>query len=103
MVYVVPSNLLETVQHERDYPKLLFYSISQNKVYLISLFAENTITGIKYLDMLENSNPHLETDSDKFIYQQDGAPPHWNLHVKEFLNARLPQRWIGHTVPNDSA
>lgn len=102
MVYVVPSNLLESVQHERDYQKLFFFQ-SHKITCLISLFAWNTFTGITYLDMLENSNPHLETDSDKFIYQQDGAPPHWNLHVKEFFNARLLQRWSGHTVHNDSA
>lgn len=81
-----------------------FCFIQSHKIKcIISLFAENTFTVITYFDILENSNPHLETNSDKFIYQQDGAPPHWNLHVKEFLNARLPQRWIGLTVPNDSA
>lgn len=95
----------QIVQHERDSPKVnVFCAISRNKVYGPFFFAENTVTGITYLDMLENYLfPQLETDSNDFIYQQDGAPPHWNLHVREFLNGRLPQRWIGRTGPNDSA
>jgi hypothetical protein len=32
---------------------------------------------------------------DNFIFQQDGAPPHWNREVRNYLDANLPQRWIG--------
>ena len=27
--------------------------------------------------------------------QQDGAPAHFSLHVRELLNAEFPDRWIG--------
>ena len=29
------------------------------------------------------------------MFQQDGAPPQWNLRVRQFLNTTLPDRWIG--------
>ena len=33
------------------------------------------------------------------IFQQHGAPPHWGLHVCEFLNETFPNRWIGRDGP----
>ena len=32
-------------------------------------------------------------------FQQDGAPPHWGLNVREFLNTQFPDRWIGRNGP----
>jgi len=29
----------------------------------------------------------------------DGAPPHWGLHVRQFLNETFPDRWIGTDGP----
>jgi len=25
-------------------------------------------------------------DNDNFVFQQDGAPPHWKLEVRRYLN-----------------
>ena len=33
------------------------------------------------------------------IFLQDGAPPHWGSHVRRFLDATLPKRWIGRDGP----
>ena len=33
------------------------------------------------------------------ISQQDGAPPHWDSHVRRFLDATFPNRWIGRDGP----
>jgi len=41
--------------------------------------------------------PQLEEDSQDFIFQQDGAPPHFHNDVRWYLNEHLPQRWIDHT------
>ena len=30
-----------------------------------------------------------------FIFQQDGAPPHWSLNVRQYLNVTLHNKWIG--------
>lgn len=32
-------------------------------------------------------------------YQQDGAPPHYMLPVRNFLHTVLPERWIGRRGP----
>ncbi|GBM29448.1 hypothetical protein AVEN_255835-1 [Araneus ventricosus] len=59
-------------------------------------FIEQAVTGSVYLDMLQLwSFPQLTTDSLAFIFQQDGASPHWSTIVRDFLNRELPHRWIG--------
>jgi len=45
----------------------------------------------------------LRCTSEEFqpwiIFQQDGAPPHWGSYVLRFLDAALPNRWIGRDGP----
>jgi hypothetical protein len=54
---------------------------------------ENTVTGYSYLDMLTSwLLPQLEEDSNDFIFQQYGAPPHFHMAVRNHLNAHLPWR-----------
>lgn len=33
------------------------------------------------------------------IFQQDGAPPHFALAVRQYLDRRFPNRWIGRRRP----
>ncbi|GFW03825.1 DUF4817 domain-containing protein [Trichonephila clavipes] len=64
--------------------------------------AEKSINGDIYQDMLsEWLLPQLEKAVPDFILQQNGAPPHWNKNVREFLNKRLPHRWIGRAGSHD--
>jgi len=37
-----------------------------------------------------------------YIYQKDGAPPHWHKEVREYLNEHLPVRWVGRTAATDN-
>jgi hypothetical protein len=68
----------------------------EEKVYGSLFFIENIVTGISYVDMLINwLMPQLYEDSHDFIFQQDGVPAHFHLDVRHYLNANLPQRWIG--------
>jgi hypothetical protein len=70
--------------------------LSQDKVYGPFFFEGNTVTEQTYLDMLQNRLfTSLQADSHGFIFQQDGASPHWHLMVLAFLNEKVPQRWIG--------
>jgi len=46
--------------------------------------------------------PQLQEDSESFIFQQDGAPPHFHFDAHAHLNANLPGRWIGRASHNDS-
>jgi hypothetical protein len=41
------------------------------------------------------ASAQLEEDFNDFIFQQDGAPPHFHMAVRNHLNAHLPRRWIG--------
>jgi hypothetical protein len=91
------ENPRATVQHVRDSPKVnVFCAISSWKAYGPFFFAEKSVNGFAYLDMLQ---PwlllQLQEDSDNFILQQDGAPPHFHLEVCCHLNTTLPHRWIG--------
>jgi hypothetical protein len=65
------------LEHECDFPKLnVFCAISYRKICGPFFFAEATVTGATYLDMLEQwLLPQLEEDSVDFIFQHDGAPP----------------------------
>ena len=99
------QNPHEIVQHERDSPKVnVLCAISKTKIYGPYLFYGPTVNGASYLAMLQNwLFPKLNERADNFIFQQDGAPPHWHNNVRHFLNDTLPQRWIGRTGPQDMA
>ncbi|PSN54080.1 hypothetical protein C0J52_03070 [Blattella germanica] len=45
--------------------------------------------------------PQLAAEGGHYLFQQDGAPPHWHLAVRTYLNEHLPNRWIGRAGPND--
>lgn len=74
------------------------------------IFIEENLTGQLYLNLLENvidplitqslesqvdeeDNPLL--DEQNLHFQLDGAPPHYALHVRQWLDQRYPDKWIG--------
>jgi hypothetical protein len=63
-------------------------------------FAERTVTGIVYLDMLgEFLMPVLEEQcSDDMLFQQEGELPHFHKEVTDVLNSKFPEK-VGHPVP----
>jgi hypothetical protein len=82
------------VEHQRDSPKVkVFCAISSQKVYGPFFFAEETVTGTTYLDMLQNI--------PSFTFQQDGSPAHLHCEDRQYLNTVLPGRWIGRASGND--
>ena len=94
------------VQLQRDSPKLnVFCAISRRKEYWDFLFSEETVTGVSYLDVLQQwLFPQLyEAEPENFIWQQDGAPPHFHAFVRNWLNNVVPGTWIGRKGPDDRA
>ncbi|KAG8303110.1 hypothetical protein J6590_108196 [Homalodisca vitripennis] len=94
------ENPRESLERVRDNPKVnVFCAMSKFKVYGPFFFMERTVTGIIYLDMLQNFLiPQIDEDEQQdapFYYQQNGAPPHYLTDVRDFLNGRFPGRWIG--------
>jgi hypothetical protein len=73
------------VEHQRDSPKV-FCAISSQKVYGPFLFAEETITGMTHLEMLQLwLTPQLQ-NIPTFIFQQDGRPARFHCEVRQYLN-----------------
>ena len=63
-------------------------------------FAEKSITAQIYLDVLtEYVSPQLEQYQPQVIFQQDDAPPYWDLEVRQFLNEKFSDRWIKRNGP----
>lgn len=98
------QNPLQFIEYERDSPKVnVFCAISSRKLYGPFFFTEKTVTGCTYLDMIEQwLFPQLQEDSNNFLFQQDGAPPHYHTDVRAFLNDKLPQRWLGRAGNDDN-
>ncbi|GFY25809.1 uncharacterized protein TNCV_1915591 [Trichonephila clavipes] len=45
--------------------------------------------------------PIEESEPNNFIWQQDGAPPHWHLSVRDWVNITVPNQRIGRKEPLD--
>lgn len=63
-------------------------------------FFNGTVTGRNYLELLRDQLPVLIEDvtlqaRQRMWFQQDGAPPHFALVVRDHLNRSFPNRWIG--------
>jgi hypothetical protein len=82
------------------------------KIYGPFIFTKGTVTGMTYLDMLQQwLILQLDDDSNDYLFQQAGVPPHYCNGVRK--NARslavlLPMTWnftFGHpghlTLPRD--
>jgi hypothetical protein len=82
----------------------VFCAVSKKKVYGPIFFAEPTVTGMIYLDMLENwLMSQLNEDSNDYLFQQDGCPAHYHKDVRVYLDQILPQRWTERTGQEDDA
>jgi len=91
------ENPHKMVQHERVSPRInVFCAMSTWKIYRPFFFCEDTVTGTSYLEMLQTwLFPRLQEDEpEDFIMQHDGAPLHFRVDVRQWLNDVLPHLWI---------
>lgn len=63
-------------------------------------FYDGTLTGERYLNFLQNILPDLLEDiplneRNTMWWQQDGATPHFDHRVRNYLDMIFPERWIG--------
>ena len=90
-------------EHERDSPKVnVWGGLFHDQVIGPYFFEEDTIYQQNFLDMLIHfALPQLQLRPRQrnMIFQLDGAPAHWGLQVRGFLNTHFPQRWIGRDGP----
>lgn len=79
-------------------------------------FIPGNLTGDLYLELLEDAvEPRIteiiedsmtgrmfhEIAENSVIFQQDGCPAHYKTEVRQFLNRRYPNRWIGRRGPTE--
>lgn len=73
--------------------------------YLVGpYFFRGNVRSADYLHLLREEIPILLEDVDlytrmRMYFQQDGAPPHFAIDVRNYLNEMYPQRWIGRGGP----
>jgi len=70
-----------------------------------SFILEGRLTGEAYLRFLQEELPRLLGDvllnkRGRIYFQHDGTPPHFSREVRNFLNYRFPERWIGNGGPH---
>ena len=88
-------------EHERDSSKVnLWAGMFRHKIIGPFFFNEETICQENFLDMLINfAYSQLRRRRFNMIFQLDGAPAHWGLRVRNFLNTNFPECWIGRDGP----
>ena len=62
------------------------------------LILHDTINAERYLTMLRKEVWPIISAWDNIedlIFMQDGAPPHFAIVVREWLNAQFPGKWMG--------
>ncbi|PNF33541.1 hypothetical protein B7P43_G17404 [Cryptotermes secundus] len=91
------DSMLEMMEDETFISRLIFSDEATFHLSgTVNRHSACRLQGQTYLDMLQNWRfTSLQADSHDLIFQQDGAPPHWHLMVRAFLNEKVPQRWIG--------
>jgi transposase len=65
-------------------------------------FFRDTVTAHSYLEKLRREIvPAIvhQMDSTTIFYMHDGAPPHYAQSVRQFLDEKFPDRWIGRRGP----
>ena len=80
-----------TVEHTMDSPKVsVLCTITKKQVYG-KFFSEGNVTGDAYLHNAQKwpMDGLTANEHEDLIFQQDGAPPHWKLTVRAYLNENL--------------
>ena len=75
-------------------------AISKSKVYG-PFFFDDSINSERYLEMLRSQfYPRLTNDEKRnMVFMHDGAPTHWGIRVRTWLDQQFPQRWMGRGSP----
>ena len=55
---------------------------------------------VHHLAVRRYAIPQLQEFQPWVLFEQDGAPPHWELIVRTFLDETFPNRWIDRDGPS---
>ena len=83
---------------------MVWCGLSSTRIYG-PYFLTGNVDGPKYLQMLQTQfYPDLQRfippgDLQNIIFQQDGAPPHYSTIVRQWLDEKFHNHWIGRRGP----
>jgi hypothetical protein len=84
------------VEHQHDSPKVnVFCAIASQKVYCPFFCAEETVTDVTYLHVLQLLLMSQLQNIPIFIFHQEVNPTQFYFEARQYLNTVLPERWIG--------
>jgi hypothetical protein len=95
-----PHVTVETVMNS---PKLnVWCAMSKNQIIGPFFFDDDTVNGQNYLSMLQEFFiPEIRKlhSIRSIIFQQDGAPAHFAIDVRQYMDYHFPDRWVGRGGP----
>ena len=89
---------------EQGSPRVMVWcGLSSMRLFGPFFFINENITAANYLIMLQQQFFPIFQASNlvhgETFFQHDGAPPHYGLLVRQWLNDMFPERWIGRSGP----
>lgn len=90
---------MREVDHQNRWSVNLWCGVLGDRIIGPFVF-DGHLNGESYLNFLQNDLPNLLEDIPLDVrasmwYQHDGCPSHYSQRVRDFLNVRYPNRWIG--------
>lgn len=103
-VYWADANPHFIVESELNAPGVCVWAGIWPRGIIGPFFFDGTVTAQSYLHMLTHEVMPLLQQNQSFqqmIWQQDGAPAHYGLTVRQYLDEHFHGRWIGRQGPID--
>ncbi len=88
--------------NSQDDPRVMVWCGIWGDRIIGPFFFEGTVTGESNLQMLEEKVwPQISESPElsEALFQQGGAPGHWAVSVRNWLDNKFPRRWIGRGGP----
>lgn len=101
-VYWSSVNPHITIKSQLNKPGVTVWAGISSSGIMGPIFFEGIVTGAIYLNALRNTivpQLQLRDDFQTLYFQQDGAPPHFSLAVRNYLDEIFKQKWIGRRGP----
>lgn len=92
----------EVYEYEDNTDKVNVWCAMSSDCIIGPYFFDQNVNANNYTNMLQSYFwPAIQKKriASKIMFQQDGAPPHYSLMARNWLNQHLPGRWIGRRGP----
>ena len=97
-VYWAEANPHVIIEKDVNLPGVTVWAALSSNGLIGPHFFDGTVNSENYLDLLETTLwPRI--GNLNCYFQHDGAPPHYALTVRKWLDQRFPEKWIGRRGP----